>query len=204
MPYTPPDNFPDLIDAMKVASAALREADVPHLLGGGLAGWARGGPPTEHDVDFFVRPEDAERALAALVDAGMRPERPPEGWLLKAWHGENLVDLIFEPAGGPIGDEQFERAERLEVMAQPLDVASLDDVVTTKLLSITEQNPDFSSVLELARSLRERIDWEAVRERTASSPFACAFFTLVEELAIVEPRSTAAPRARVGGREPQA
>ena len=42
------------------------------MLGGGLAAWARGGPPTEHDVDFFVRHEDAERALEALVEAGMR------------------------------------------------------------------------------------------------------------------------------------
>jgi hypothetical protein len=25
------------------------------MLGGGLAIWARGGPPTDHDVDFFVR-----------------------------------------------------------------------------------------------------------------------------------------------------
>jgi hypothetical protein len=188
VPYTPPENFPELIEAMKVASAALRDAEVPHLLGGGLAAWARGGPPTEHDVDFFVRPEDAERALEALVAAGMKPERPPEGWLLKAWHGDTLVDLIFHPAGGAVADEQFARAERLEVMAQPLHVASLDDVVTTKLLSITEQSPDFSSVLELARSLREQIDWEAVRERTASSPFACAFFTLVEELGIVPAR----------------
>ncbi|HWH04985.1 MAG TPA: hypothetical protein VNT23_00950 [Gaiellaceae bacterium] len=186
MPYTPPDNFPDLIDAMKTASAALRDAEVPHLLGGGLAAWARGGPPTEHDVDFFVRPEDAERALEALVEAGMTPERPPEGWLLKAWRGDVLIDLIFHPAGGPIGDEHFVRAERIEVMAQPLDVASLDDVVSTKLLSITEQSPDFASVLELARSLREQIDWEVVRERTASSPFARAFFTLIEELGIVE------------------
>jgi hypothetical protein len=188
VPYPQPENFPELIEAMKVASAALRDADVPHLLGGGLAAWARGGPPTEHDVDFFVRPEDAERALEALVAAGMKPERPPEGWLLKAWHGDTLVDLIFHPAGGTVADDQFARAERLEVMAQPLDVASLDDVVTTKLLSITEQSPDFSSVLELARSLREQIDWDSVRERTASSPFACAFFTLVQELGIVPRR----------------
>lgn len=71
-------------------------------------------------------------------------------------------------------------------MAQPVLVASLDDVVATKLLSITEQEPDFSSVLELARSLREQIDWDFVRERTASSPFARAFFTLIEELGIVD------------------
>ena len=187
MPFTPPDNFPELIDAMKIAAAALRDAEIPYLLGGGLAAWARGGPPTEHDVDLFVREEDAERALAALVEAGMEPERPPEGWLLKAHHGKTLVDLIFNPAGGPIGQEHFDRAESLEVMAQPMLVASLDDVVATKLLAINEQTPDFTSVLELARSLREQIDWEFVRDRTAHSPFARAFFTLIEELGIVEP-----------------
>ena len=47
----------------------------------------------------MVKPEDAERALQALVDAGMKAEHPPEGWLYKAWDGEVLVDLIFEPRG---------------------------------------------------------------------------------------------------------
>ena len=75
-PLRPPTNFPELLDAMKVAAAALRDAEVPYLLGGGLAAWARGGPPTEHDVDFFVREEDAERALEALV-AGRHEARAP-------------------------------------------------------------------------------------------------------------------------------
>jgi hypothetical protein len=186
VPYTPSDDFPELIATMKKAAALLRDAEVEHMLGGGLAAWARGGPPTEHDVDFYLRAADAEAGLAALVDGGLRPDRPPEGWLLKAWDEDVLVDLIFDPSGGPIGDEHFERAEHMEVMAQPLLVASLDDVISTKLLSITEQDPDFQSVLELARSLREQIDWETVRARTADSAFAKAFFTLVEELGIVE------------------
>jgi len=41
-------------------------------------------------------------------------------------------------------------------------------------------------VLELARALREQVDWEEVRDRTEASPFARAFFTLVEGLGIVE------------------
>ena len=192
MPYTSPENFPELIDAMKVAAAALKDADVPFLLGGGLAGWARGGPPTEHDVDLFVKEGDAERALDALVAAGLKPERPPEGWLLKAYHGDTMVDLIFRPSGGPIDDGHFERAEEIDVMAQPIRVASLGDVMVTKLMSLTEQEPDFSSVLEIARSLREQIDWDFVREHTSSSPFAKAFFTLIEELGIVEPAGSGA------------
>jgi hypothetical protein len=195
MAFTPSDDFPELLDAMKRAAAALRDEGVPYMLGGGLAAWARGGPPTEHDIDFFIREEDAERALAALEAAGMRPERPPEGWLFKAWAGDKLVDLIFHPSGGPIDDGYFERAEELEVAAQTMPVASLEDVMTTKLMAINEQEPDLSSVLELARSLREQIDWDRVRGRTEESPFARAFFTLVEELGVV-----AGPAAAEGGR----
>jgi Nucleotidyl transferase of unknown function (DUF2204) len=191
MAYTPAENFPELIESMKRAAAALRDAEVPYMLGGGLAAWARGGPPTEHDVDFFVRPADAERALDALVAAGMKADRPPEGWLLKAWDGETLIDLIFSPAGGTVDDGYFERMDEMEVAAQRLPVASLADVLTTKLLALSEQEPDLSSVLELARSLREQIDWTFVRNRTESSPFARAFFTLVEELGVVEPPAAA-------------
>jgi hypothetical protein len=176
-----------LIATMKRASAALERAGVPVLLAGGLAAWARGGPPTDHDVDFFVHEEDAERGLAALVGAGMRPERPPEGWLLKAWDGNILVDLIHRPAGIAVDRAMFERASVIEVMAQPMLVASIDDVLVTKLLALSEQEPDFSGVLSVARSLREQIDWRAVRERTDGSPFAHAFFVLAEGLGILGP-----------------
>src|SRR6266540_6192988 len=68
-----------------------RDAGIEFALGGGLASWARGGPESEHDVDFLVRPEDAERAQAALADAGMRPETPPEEWLLKAYDDNGIL-----------------------------------------------------------------------------------------------------------------
>jgi hypothetical protein len=185
MGYTASDLFPELLETMKKAAGAPREAEVPFLLGGGLAAWARGGPPTDHDVDFFVRERDAERGLQALEDAGMRTERPPEGWLVKAWEGDVLVDLIFHPSGGPVGDAYFERAEALEVAAQPLLVASLDDVLATKVLAMSEQDPDFRPVLEIARSLREQIDWVSVRAQVEDTPFGAAFLTLVERLRIL-------------------
>ncbi len=181
--------FEDLVATMKRAAASLRDEGVPFMLGGGLAAWARGGPRTDHDVDFFVREEDAERALEALEAAGLRPEKPPEEWLLKAYDGEVLVDLIFRPSGGPIDEAFFERATDLEVLGHTLLVASIDDVFTTKLLALTEQEPDFGQVLQLARALREQIDWDFVRSRSDGSPFARAFFTLAEELGIVEPES---------------
>ena len=178
--------FEELKEALKPAAAVLREAEIPFLLGGGLACWARGGPESEHDLDFMVKPEDAERALKAFEEAGLRVDRPPENWLYKAWLDGVMIDLIFEPKGNPIDDAMFERSDELEVNAVPMRVMALEDVMTTKLMALTEQEPDLSSVLELARSLREQIDWGQVRKRTAESPFARAFFTLVEELGVVE------------------
>ena len=177
-------DFEVILQALKKAAGALRDADVPFALGGGLAVWARGGAKTEHDVDFFVKKEDAERAQQALVDAGLEADTPPEGWLLKAWDGNVLVDLIFEPRGGPVDDEWFERAEELDVYAVSMRVASLDDVLVTKLLALTEQNLDYSSVLEVARAVREQFDWDEVRRRCEGSPYAKAFFVLVEELGV--------------------
>jgi hypothetical protein len=181
----PNDAFLELVETMKRSAAALRDAKVPFLLGGGLASWARGGPPTDHDVDFLVRERDVEHAEEALAGAGLRIERPPEGWLVKAWDGDVLVDLIFRPAGGPVSDEHFERATVIEVAALPLPVASIEDVLAAKLLALNEQEPDFGPVLEIARSLREQIDWGAVRAQVEHTPFGAAFFTLVERLGIV-------------------
>lgn len=174
---------------MKRAAAALRDAEIEFMLGGGLAAWARGGPPTDHDVDLYLREDDAERALDVLEDAGMTVERPPEEWLFKAHDGPILVDVIFRPAGGPIGDEHFARAETMEVGAQAVLVASTDDILVSKLLAISEQEPNFQPVIELARALREQIDWRFVRSRSKDSPFARAFFTLAEGLGIVESES---------------
>ena len=177
-------DFEAILETLKRSAGALRDADVPFVLGGGLAVWARGGAKTEHDVDFFVKPEDAERAQAALAAAGLRPETPPEGWLLKAWDGDVLVDLVYEPRGGPVTDEWFERADELDVYAVTMHVASLDDVLVTKLLALTEQNLEYSGVLEIARAVREQIDWDDVRRRCEGSPYAAAFFVLVQELGV--------------------
>jgi hypothetical protein len=180
--------FDTIKETLKRAAGALNTANVPFLLGGGLAVWARGGPGTGHDLDLMVRPEDADRALQALVDDGFRPEKPPEGWLYKAWDDETLVDLIFRQVGEPVGDELFARGEELEVNAVPMQVMSLDDVMVAKLKALDEHELDYERPLEFARALREQIDWSSVRQRTRDSPYAKAFFTMVEELGIVPRR----------------
>jgi hypothetical protein len=181
-------DFDVLLETLKRAAAALRNAEVPFLLGGGLAVWARGGPETEHDLDFMVKPEHAQQALEALAAAGFRTEKPPEEWLYKAWDGDLLIDLIFDPAGNPIDQGMFERAEELEVQAVAMKVMALEDVMVTKLLAIREHELDYENVLEITRALREQIDWDTVWRQTSESPYARAFFYLAEQLEILRER----------------
>ena len=178
------ETFEPLILAMKKGAAALREGEVPFFLAGGLASWARGGPPREHDVDFMVMERDVDRAADALDAAGFRIERPPEGWLVKAWDGDVLVDVIFRPTGFDVDEAMIARADEMEVNAVRMRVMAADDILATKLCALGEHAADFEAVLEVGRSLREQINWDRVRERTAHHPFARAYFTLAEGLGI--------------------
>lgn len=186
---------------LKTAVAALRDGHVPFLLGGSQATWARGGPESSHDLDLVVKPEDADRALELLGEAGMRTERPPEEWLYKAWDDDVLIDLIFEPRGLEVNDEVIERGEDLHILGITIPVMALEDVLATKLLALDEHELDYSSIVLMTRALREQIDWDALRRRTAESPYARAFFALAQELDIA-PGSTAGG-ARVRLVEPE-
>ena len=174
-----------MVPTLKKAAAALRDAGIPYLVAGGVASWVRGGPSTDHDLDFLIRPVDADRALDTLADVGLRPEKPPEEWLFKAWDGDVLVDLIFSPAGLDVDDELIERGEEREVEAMTMRVLSAEDLLVSKLMAMTEHSINYRSCLEIARALREQIDFGDVRKRTESSPFGRAFFVIAEGLEIV-------------------
>jgi hypothetical protein len=195
------EDFDALVETLKASVAALREQGIPFMLGGSLAAWARGGPEPKNDLDLMVKPQDADRALEALVQAGMRPERPAEEWLLKAWHGSVLVDLIFRPSGLEITDEVLARADTISVMALGTPVMALEDALVTMLCALDEHSLDYTRLIAIARALREQIDFPRLQARTSDHPYANAFFTLAEELglspAIHAPGQEGASRVRV-------
>ena len=83
---------------------------------------------------------------------------------------------------------------------------ALEDVLTTKLMALSEHALRYESLLQIARALREQVDWDAVRDRTDGSPFARAFFVLAEGLEILPEgqASRAAARANPRAISPQA
>lgn len=175
-----------LAETLRRATAALRDGGVAFMLGGSLACWARGGPRSQNDIDLIVPADEVDEALAVLEGIGMQTERPPEEWLAKAYDDDVMIDLIFDPTGLPgVTREDIEAAEHLSVLAIGMPVMSLEDVLAGKLLALSEQRLDYAPIVEVARALREQIDWPALIERTRESPYARAFFLLLRELEVL-------------------
>ncbi|GAA3969592.1 hypothetical protein GCM10023085_59890 [Actinomadura viridis] len=175
-----------LLRSLKRAAAALEEGGIEFALAGGFAAYARGAASSTHDVDFVLRERDVEAALDVLGAAGMRRHECPENWLAKAYDGDRLIDLIYEPSGRPVDGELLGRAERLSVEAVLMPVLPATDLVIMRLLAFTETSCDFGGYLHVCRALREQVDWPHVAGETAHSPYAYAFLTLLEKLGVIE------------------
>jgi hypothetical protein len=75
---------------------ALEESKIDYALIGGVATSGLGRPRATHDIDIFVRPEDAGAALSALARHDFKTEKTDTAWLFKAWKEDILVDVIFK------------------------------------------------------------------------------------------------------------
>ena len=174
----------ELREALKKTAVALKEGEVGFALAGGYAAWALGGPEPEHDVDFVVAEQEAPRAEQVLTATGLRVEHPPEDWLFKVYDGAAMTDLIFRVNGRPVDAPLLARAQEVEVCSIVMPVLSATDLVITKMLALSEHACDLGKVLPSARSLREQVDWDAVRQAAGDDPFARALLFLLAELEV--------------------
>ena len=174
-----------LATTLKRVAATLKAADIPFALGGSFAVYAHGGHSSDHDVDFLLREQDKDQALAELAKVGFRTEQPPEDWLVKVYDEDRMVDLIYRPVESPVTDETLRDTEQISVEAIYMPVLSATQLMVHKLLSYSQHYCDFATGFPVARSLREQIDWERVRRETAKSPYAEAFLILLDRLGVV-------------------
>jgi hypothetical protein len=188
---------PPLVKTLKEAATILRQAGIPFALAGGGAAYARGGAPPMHDVDFVIMEKDVDKAAEAFAAANMPVERPPEGWLIKTFNGDHMIDLIYSLAGEPVTWQLLDRSEELSVAAMPVPVLGATDLVLSLVRSFSVHHADFTIPLIMVRAMREQVDWDEVRRQTQDSPFARAFLVLLEGLEILPVPAPGPPPSRV-------
>jgi predicted nucleotidyltransferase len=147
------------------AVTALDDAAVPHVLMGGLvvARYAR--PRATDDIDLFVRPEHARRALDVLAAAGFEVEEVDPMWLFKAFKDGVLVDVIFRSSGEIyLDDDMLAHGVRDEVRGTSTVLISPEDLLVVKAVATAEHGPHhwYDALAIIART---PLDWGYVLQR---------------------------------------
>jgi hypothetical protein len=173
-----------LREALRSASAALKENGPRFALAGSYALWAYGAPEPSHDVDLVVAEPDVASAEATLTEAGFSVEHPPEDWLFKARTGNTVVDVLHRINGVPVDSATLDCAEQCDVLSIGMPVLPPTMVLVQKLRSLGEHHCDFGKLLPAVRAIRERLDWDRFKSECADNDYAVAFLVLAERLGL--------------------
>ena len=150
--------------------AALEADDVPHLLMGGAGAQTFARPRETDDIDVFVAPGDARRALDVLEKAGFWTEETFPSWLYKAIRNGVLVDVIFRSSGGVyLDDEMLARGQRRAYRGTEAVMMSPEDLLVVKAMASTEDTPHHWYDA-LALIARRDLDWGYVLTRSRVGP----------------------------------
>lgn len=148
----------------------LEQSKIPHALIGGVATKSMGRPRITHDIDIFVKPDDANRTLEALESKGFTSQKRDPYWLFKAWKDNILVDIIFKSSGDIYFDEDVQsHVRRTHYLGKYLNAISPEDFLVIKAAAHQENNPhhwhDALAVLK-----QGSLDWEYLLRRAKNAP----------------------------------
>jgi hypothetical protein len=147
---------------------ALREQDVPFVVGGGFAfSHYTDVHRYKKDLDVFVRPDDIEWALAVLADAGYRSQLIAPHWLGKAFCDDSFVDLVFSSGNGVaiVDNEWIENAEGASVLDVPCLLSPVEEMIWSKAFVQERERFDGADITHLIRARGDRLDWERLFRR---------------------------------------
>ncbi|HEX6548579.1 MAG TPA: nucleotidyltransferase [Candidatus Dormibacteraeota bacterium] len=158
------------LEVLDDVASALAGSGIPHCFIGGLASSVYGRDRHTHDLDLFVRPEDADRTLEVLAGHGFEVERSCPDWIYKAAKRGLLVDVIFMTTDGTVLDPELELHVRTAVFAgRKLPVIAPEDLLITKLSAFREDTAhqwfDCVALLESTE-----LDWHYLMARAREKP----------------------------------
>lgn len=149
---------------------AMEASGLKYAFIGGIASGGLGRPRSTHDIDLFVKPEDAQLALQALASAGFTTEKTDPSWLYKGFKEDILVDVIFKSKGEIYLDaEMYQRSMKAEFHGKQLRLVAPEDLLIIKAAAHSELTPghwhDATALLSHAS-----LDWDYLIRRARRAP----------------------------------
>jgi predicted nucleotidyltransferase len=179
----------DIRRALREVIDTLRGAEVAFLLIGGLSAAAFARPRITDDIDVFVRPAEARRALEALAAAGFDTKEEDPYWLFKAWKHGVLVDVIFRSTGDLyLDNEMLARGSEREYLGVTAPLVAPEDLLVIKALAAAEHSPThwYDALAVVARC---ELDWDYLlgRARLAGPRRLASLLLFAESIDLAVP-----------------
>ncbi len=179
----------DIRRALREVIDALRGARVAFLLIGGLSAAAFARPRITDDIDVFVRPAQARRALDALAAAGFDTKEEDPFWLFKAWKHGVLVDVIFRSTGDLyLDDEMLARGSERDYLGVGAPLVAPEDLLVIKALAAAEHSPNhwYDALSVIGRC---ELDWDYLlgRARLAGPRRLASLLLFAESIDLAVP-----------------
>lgn len=170
----------------RAAIGALRKERVEFLLGGGFAraGYTGHWRDTK-DIDFYVRPQDRERAKRALMKARFSDyfEKHPydRAWIYRSYKQSVIVDVIWAMANqrAQVDDAWFDRAPQFTIRGERLRLVPPEELLWCKLYIIQRDRCDWTDIFNLVHEHGPRMDWtHLIRRAEDDVPLLQAMLTV--------------------------
>lgn len=158
---------PEEARAFADALDALERAGIPFLIAGafGLFRYTRFWRGTK-DLDLLILPEHRERAVAAVLEAGLLDLYPlapyDRDWIFRSHRGEVIVDLIWQLANkvDRVDGGWFARGLPGRFLGREVRYAAAADLCWMKLFVLQPQRCDWPDILNVIRGTRGQLDWD--------------------------------------------
>jgi putative nucleotidyltransferase-like protein len=116
------------------------------------------------DLDIFLSPQTATRALTLLERRGFRCEVCDPVWLAKVHRNEYFIDLITGMSNAVIAvdDSWIERAHPARVCGVDTRVLAPEDVIASKLFVTRRERFDGADIAHLIFASRGELQWDRI------------------------------------------
>jgi hypothetical protein len=163
-----PDIEPSVEKIYKNALQAINEADIPYLVGGGLAYTHHTGYQRDfNDLDLFCKAGDYPKILEVLKEKGFTVTVPDEKWLAKAVIDEIEIDLLSSiPNSSYIVNESwFTHSVESELFGETVSVISAEDLFWSKIYIQTSIRFDGHEMYRMILKTGNTLDWRFILSR---------------------------------------
>ncbi len=154
------------------AIKVLQSEGIPFLLGGGFAlATFVGRWRDTKDIDFYIHPQDRERAATALRGAGFEDyyDRLPydRNWIVRNVKNDVIVDLIWAMANqrAQVDESWFQRVSEISIRGETLFLMPIEEFLWCKFYIVQRDHCDWIDILNVLYMHAESINWTSLLNR---------------------------------------